>query len=284
MRQTGFPVLVATFDLLKATSSANMSLVRAFTTRRQKPEHLDNVHVGRAASQRAGRPVRGLDISSPVALLSTSNPLSYDAPDIVGAKKTQGFHQSTSSSATSHSAEDSDASTLSIDTHTDASSVDDSSPITPEPEPNHLSCYFKPNVGTSSGGSTPIDSTRTSLDAPQIPQRVPSHSKKAHERLHRKRSVQRMMSPPASIVRRQSAEMFQHQPVEAPKENLFGNELAQLDEVAEEFSSAVRDAEAEAEAHYMKLHGLAYFGASDYLSEIHSLLYDTLLAEEPVWI
>lgn len=262
-----------------------MSLVRAFTTKRNKPEHLANLHVGRAASQRGGRPVRGINISSPVALVSTTNPLSYDAPDIVGAKKSDPYHQSTPSSASSHSAEDSDASTLSIGGHTDASSVEDNSPITPEPEPNHLSCYFKPNVGSRSSDSSANTSTRTSLEAPQIPQRVPSHSKKAHERVHRKRSVQRMMSPPASLVRRQSAEMFQQQPVEVHKENLFGNELAQLDEVVEEFSSVVRDAEADADAQVMKSYGLAYFGASDYLQEIHSLLYETYLAEEePVWI
>ncbi|CAK4031862.1 Hypothetical predicted protein [Lecanosticta acicola] len=262
-----------------------MALVRAFTTKRNKPDHLTNVHMGRAASQRGGRLVRGLDISSPVALVSTTNPLSYEAPDIAGTKKFEPYHHVPSSSGSSHSAEDSDASTLSINSHTDASSVEASSPVMPEPEPNHLSCYFKPNVGSSSPGSSPSVSTRTSLvDAPQIPQRIPSHSKKAHERVHRKRSVQRIMSPHAGGSRRQSLEMFQAPPVDVPRENMFGNELAQLDEVAEEFSHAVRDAEANADAHYMESHGLAYFGASDYLTEIHSLLYDVLLAEEPAWI
>ena len=254
-----------------------MSLVRALTTRRAKPEGFANVqHIGRAASQRAGKPVHRSQISSPVALVSSSNPLSYEAPDIVGTKPIE-FRKvsSESSAASSHSADDSDASTLSINSNTDASSIEGSSPITPEPEPNHLSCYFK----TSSADS----SARTSLDAPVIPQRVPSHSKKAHERLHRKRSVQRLMSPPTSIVlRRESTDMFRA--VEAPKENPFTGELAQLDEVAEEFSHAVRDAEADADATYMVMNDLAHFGASDYLAEIHSLIYETFLVEEPSWI
>lgn len=72
--------------------------------------------------------------------------------------------------------------------------------------------------------------------------------------------------------------------VEAPKENPFTGELAQLDEVAEEFSHAVRDAEADADATYMVMNDLAHFGASDYLAEIHSLIYETFLVEEPSWI
>lgn len=251
-----------------------MSLVRAFTTRRSKPDHLENVHVGRAASQRQGRPVHRTQISSPVVLLSSTNALSYDAPDIAGTAPVGGTRDfSSSSSRSSH--EGSDASTFDISSNTDASSIENS-PINPEPEPNHLSCYFK-----SAQDSSPTLQSRTSVDAPSIPQRVPSHSKKAHERVHRKRSVQRMMSPPSSIVRN-STEMFK--PIEAPQENPFGNELAQLDEVAEELSYAVRDAEAEEDAAYMEAHGLARYDADSYFAEIHSLIYETYHAEEPIWI
>lgn len=73
-------------------------------------------------------------------------------------------------------------------------------------------------------------------------------------------------------------------PVEMPQDNPFGNELAQLDEVAEELSYAVRDAEAEADAVYMESHGLARYDADSYLAEIHSLIYETYHAEEPIWI
>ncbi|KAK4498694.1 hypothetical protein PRZ48_009204 [Zasmidium cellare] len=248
-----------------------MSLVRAFTTRRNKPDHLDNIHIGRAASQRQGRPVNRIQISSPVVLLSSTNALSYDAPDIAGTAPIGGSRDFSASSSRS-SQEGSDASTFDISSNTDASSIENS-PISPEPEPNHLSCYFKQ--------SSPTLQSRASFDAPSIPQRVPSHSKKAHERVHRKRSVQRMMSPPTSIVRN-STEMFK--PIEQPQENPFGNELAQLDEVAEELSSAVRDAEAEEDAAYMESHGLARYDADSYLAEIHSLIDETYHAEEPIWI
>lgn len=72
-------------------------------------------------------------------------------------------------------------------------------------------------------------------------------------------------------------------PAEAPKENPFGNELAQLDEVAEELSHAVRDAEKDEDRAYMDANDLACFGASDYLDDIGKLL-STYLANEAAWI
>lgn len=255
-----------------------MSLARAFTTRRNYlKEEMANFHLGRASSQHGAKAIKRSQISSPVALVSTTNPLSYEAPDIAGTTPIR-THNFTSSSKNS---EDSDAPSLSFDgdSGTDTSSIGESSPITPEPEPNHLSCYFK----TANHNSSPtiLDS---SIGAPSIPQRVPSHSKKAHERVHRKRSVQRMMSPP--ISRRNSTEFFTaySTPVETPKsENPFGNELAQLDEVAEEMSNAVRSAEADDDAECMEASSLAHFTASDYLSEIHDLVHN-YLAEDTVWI
>ncbi|EME79102.1 uncharacterized protein MYCFIDRAFT_212131 [Pseudocercospora fijiensis CIRAD86] len=233
-----------------------MSLARAFTIRlRDDPR--PNIHIGRAASQRAGRPVRLAQISSPVALVSSSNALSFDAPDIVGTKRIQ--YRETSASSTSNNGDDTGT--------------------------NHLTCFFKPAVDTKTSIHTPSSSVHSSFDAPRIPQRVPSHSKKAHEFVHRKRSVQRLISPPTSMVR-DSTDMFAGYipPVEAPKESPFGNELAQLDEVVEELSLAVRDAEAEEDLAYMKANGLAAFSAEDYLSEIHSAICECFRAEETVWI
>lgn len=87
------------------------------------------------------------------------------------------------------------------------------------------------------------------------------------------------------MVRRESTEMFSsYEPsVEAPRENPFGNELAQLDEVAEELSFAVRDAEAEEDVVCMKAMNLATFSAQDYLSEIYGAVNECI-AEDPVWI
>lgn len=276
-----------------------MSLVRAFTTRRNKqPNDItisSPLHIGRAASQRAGRPVVRAQISSPVALVSTSNALLNNATAIAGAFPIENRAVSSGSSASSISGEDSDASTSnsihSRDTATDASSVDERSPIS-EPGENHLSCYFKPAVDTqsrSSVTSSPTSSARPSLDngTPRLPQRVPSHSKKAHESLHRKRSIQRMMSPPPAARprferTRDSTDMFSANLdlVETPKANPFGMELAQLDEVAEEFGNTVRDAADDVDVVVMQSQGLAKFQAVDYMSEINDLVFETYMSDE----
>ncbi|KAK5116270.1 hypothetical protein LTR85_009242 [Meristemomyces frigidus] len=267
-----------------------MSLVRAFTTRRKKPEMQIStpMSLGRAASQRGGKPVLRAQISSPLALVSTSNVLLNNAHSIAGTSPIEVRSVSSGSSINSGTADDSDASTAngsihSRDTVTDASSIDES-PI--QAEPNHLSCYFKPalDAQSKSPNLSPSSSARPSLDTPRIPQRGPSHSKKAHEHIHRKNSVRRMLSPPPSAreairdVVRSSTEIFSPTRsafVEAPKESPFGNELAQLDAVAEEFGHVVRDAETDADMVCMQSRGLAHFAASDYLSEIQSLIYDT---------
>lgn len=258
--------------------------MRAFTTRRNKPEQLNDAVLGRAASQRNGKPIIRNQISSPIALLSTSNMLSYTAPDIQGASP---VIFSSGSSLNSSSGEESDASTAANSVHSadTANTEIESSPVSLEP--NHLSCYFKPAVETSAN-SSPMQSphlSQTSFDAPQIPSRAPSHSKKAHVTLHRQRSL-RLQSPPVSA--HSSVEIFSaknHSFVEAPRENPFGKELAQLDEVAEEFGNTVRDVEADADAALMRSRDLAAFTAPDYLSEIHDLLNELYGEKEAVaWI
>lgn len=251
-----------------------MSLVRAFTTRGRKAE-VANAEVprpmGRAASHRNGRPVVRAQISSPVALVSTTNMLSYNAPDINGSN-----HRDFSASTSSSSGEESDASTNSIhsnDTQTDMSSIDESPTC---PSPNHLSSYFKPAVDTSvnSPMHSPKLSTSASFEAPTVPQRAPSHSKHAHESLSRKRSVQRLQSPPTSARASSEFTPSLSASVEAPRENPFGKELEQLDEIAEEYGQTVRNAEWDADRDYMRSRNLGAFAASDYLNEIRGLIAD----------
>lgn len=249
-----------------------MSLVRAFTTRGKKTEATVAQPMGRAASHRNGKPVLRAQISSPVALVSTTNMLSYSAPDING-RNHRDFSASTASST---SGEESDASTNSIhsnDTHTDMSSIDES----PSCSPNHLSSYFKPAVDTSFNSPThsPSLSQAASFEAPVLPRRAASHSKHAHESLSRKRSVQRLQSPPSSARASSEFTPSLSASVEAPRENPFGKELEQLDEIAEEFGQTVRNAEYDADAAYMRSRNLGAFAASDYLNEIHGLIADT---------
>ncbi|EMC95267.1 hypothetical protein BAUCODRAFT_35258 [Baudoinia panamericana UAMH 10762] len=263
-------------------------LARAFTVRHKKSEMQIKVPgwLGRAASQRGSKPVPRAQISSPLALLSTSNPLFNNAQHIPGAYPIE--DRSISSSSSTHSADDSDASSShrTAGSMTDASSVDElSTPSTPvDVEPNHLSCYFKPAVDTKavSPDQTPTMS-QTSFDAPLIPRRVPSHSKKAHEKLHRKNSIKRLMSPPPRELRN-STDMFAVATlsafVEAPREAPFGKELEQVDEVAEEFGQVSRDAETEADLNAVQDLGLGQFAACDYMSEIQSLVFSTFYEEE----
>lgn len=278
-----------------------MSFSRAFSTKRNKPEMEISLpmFIGRAASQRGGRPVPRAKISSPMALVSTTNQHLHNAQAIDGVSPIEIRHVS-SESTSSSSSEDSDTSNGSIHSHdtvTDASSVD-GSPVSPEPEPNHLSCYFKPAVDTtqhSRSNSTVTSPVSPIFDlTPRPPQRAPWHSKKAHEGVHRKRSIQRMLSPPPSrghSQTRSSAEIIgiaspkRSAFVEAPREsnatptNPFGKELAQLDEVAEEFGQVVRSAERDADEVYMEAHGLGKFDAGDYMSEIQGLLMEMLEEE-----
>jgi len=255
-----------------------MSLVRAFTTRGKKAEANVALPMGRAASHRNGKPVIRAQISSPVALVSTTNMLSYSAPDINGLGR-RDFSASTTSST---SGEETDASANSIhsnDTHTDMSSIDESPTC---PSPNHLISYFKPAVDTSlnSPNNSPSLSTAASFEGPTLPRRAPSHSKHAHESLSRKRSVQRLQSPPGSAHASAEFTPSLSASVEAPHDNPFGKELEQLDEIVEEFGQAVRSAEYDADTEYMRSPNLGAFAVSDYLNEIHGAIPETI-EEQP---
>lgn len=279
---SGLDTLPKPLSLTDPTASSsnlkfsNMSLARAFTLRGKKSEaNISPITMGRAASHRNGKPVNRAQISSPVALVSTTNMLSYSAPNITSAQAN--YRDFSASTASSTSGEESDASTNSIhsnDTNTDMSSVDES-PICAAP--NHLSSYFQPAVDTTNNSPmhSPSMSTSATFEAPILPQRAASHSKQAHESLSRKRSVQRMQSPPTSA--RASSEFTPSlgASVEAPRDNPFGKELEQLDEIAEEFGQTVRNAEYDADTAYMRSHNLGVYAASDYLNEIHGMLAET---------
>ncbi|KAI5212778.1 hypothetical protein E4T42_07306 [Aureobasidium subglaciale] len=260
-----------------------MSLVRAFTTRRAARNNKSDLN--RTASQRTQRP----KISGPIELISTTNTLAHEAPDIFGTKPIAfkaGVLQSSSSSNSLSSLEYSDSSSIghrSGGTFTDASSFEES-PLSPEP--NHLSCYFKPSVydeATQHSRQTSVNSfhrTSTSDVAPVLPQRAPSHSKRAHQLSH-KRSVSRV-NPPSfpedAFVTRDSTDFFRASGPTSP--HPFGKELEQLNEVAEEFGTTVRDVEADADRVFMDAHGLDHFSADDYMMEIADML-NVIFEDEP---
>jgi len=284
-----------------------MSLARAMTKRMRRSEAPPTVPTRSASTRNPGLHIDRKKISSPVALISTTNMLSYNAPDIATMR-----HGSNGSTSTNLSGEDSDHTTSttrsrsssnhSSETLTDASSVG-SSPTSPEP--NHLSCYFpsakEPRRSASSSSiarmSESIDSipeVPATSSSPAIPQRALSHSKRAHERIANKRSLQNM-KPPSSIHTRDSTRSSREQRTSldmfkstSTDEHPFGKELEQLNEVVEEFGGVVRDAEMEEDLAVMERLGLARFRATDYLSEIQPLfskLFETrYLAAPSAWI
>jgi hypothetical protein len=259
-----------------------MSLARAVTRRIKRSE----VSSPPTRSQSVKNPTTQIDrakISLPVALVSTTNMLSYNAPDISKSN----MRQVSSSTASTHSAgEDSDHSasttrsrastTGSRDTVlTDASSVE-SSPTSPAP--NHLSGYFPPGEKQVRKAASIASLQQVKEEAqpiPAIPQRAISHSKRAHERLAAKRSITSIGARGSngslrnSREQRSSVDMFNSTITE--EAHPFGRELEQLNEIVEEFGGAIRDAEAEADLGVMRSRNLAAFCAADYLSEIQPL-------------
>jgi hypothetical protein len=259
-----------------------MSLARALT-RRVKRSEVPSSPPSRSQSVKTSTTqIDRAKISLPVALVSTTNMLSYNAPDISHSN----MRQISSSTVSTHSAaEDSDHSasttrsrastTGSRDTVlTDASSVD-SSPTSPAA--NHLSGYF------SSGGKQVRKSASTASlhqvkeevaqPIPAIPQRALSHSKRAHERLAAKRSLTNIGARGSngslrnSREQRSSIDMFS--PTIAEEVHPFGRELEQLNEIVEEFGGSIRAPPPDLGV--MRSRNLARFCAADYLSEIRPL-------------
>ncbi|KAJ5178807.1 hypothetical protein N7492_002017 [Penicillium capsulatum] len=241
------------------------TITRAFTKRHKRPEvsapmpYRGEGHVRLSSTTKK----RGnMSISGPVQLLSTTNMLAYNAPDLSA---------STASSASSlQSPDDSDVSSP----HSYSSSITtpdlfphDSSPIDANPD-----SYFPKRSATVT--SHPRSST--SSDTPQVPKRALSHTKRSHQDLARKRSQSRMSPPPLSPPRsapsvRSSQEMFR------PDVHPFGKELEQVNEVAEEFGSPhVLDEEEQ----ILSRKGLQKFSVDDYICEIEEL-YGSIFDDNP---
>ncbi|KAL5121297.1 hypothetical protein ACEQ8H_000765 [Pleosporales sp. CAS-2024a] len=260
-----------------------MSLARALTRRPKRTEVPPPSPPARSQSVKSSTlHFDRSKISLPVALVSTTNMLSYNAPDIAKSS----LRQPCLSTASTHSADDSDhsastsrsrASTVgSRDTLTDASSIG-SSPTSPAR--NHLSAYFPASGSQVEKSASTASPKQVKEDVaepiPAIPQRAVSHSKRAHERLAAQRSMSNIGSRSSnaslrnSREQRTSVDMFSSTITE--EAHPFGPELEQLNEIAEEFGGVIRDAEAEADVSVMRLRNLAVFCAADYLSEIQPL-------------
>ena len=269
-----------------------MPLAHSLSKRLRSDSHQNAVPT-RSFGSRSGRQVKLGEISLPTSLLSTTNILSYEAPDISIAQQTRNVpsqHNYRRPSA-SHS---SNYATSTEPPLTDGSSVESS----PAVEYNHLSCYFPgpaPARTKSARKAVEVDE-----NVPAIPQRAPSHSKREHERLARKRSQRsatrssNSSAPSSPTSDRNSFELIgnpgnssqRRRPSLAqttssafsppPHHHPFGSELEQLNEVAETFNDVTRDLEADEDAAMMRQRGLEKFSVNEYISEIGYLFPTTM--------
>jgi hypothetical protein len=238
-----------------------MSLARAFTKRIAKREDNDLPNRSKTVRYAAGSIRRDM-ISLPTELISTTNVQALTAPDISSLNKSTLSSSSSTSSQNESDLSSFEKSFFSEIDKTDSSSIDSSSPATPiTPPMSHTLDFF-----SSKDNSGPVKILDSLPDAPAVPQRAPSHSKKAHVELSRKRSVQRMSPPPSTIPEkpRTSAEFFG-----TSDSHPFGKELAKVNEVAEEFG-AVRGILDEEEQEILDK-GFHKFSVDDYINELVGL-------------
>lgn len=242
------------------------TLTRAFTKRHKRPEvsapmpYHEEKPKGHARFNSGS--IKRSNISGPVQLISTTNMLAYNAPDL--SSMTQSPHSSASSM---RSREDSD---IAFSPHSYSSSIttpdlsQNTSPIDGSP-----GSYFPKRSATVTNGPRSSTTSASSTDAPLVPTRALSHTKRSHQDLARKRSQSRISPPTLSAPRSNptlgaSLETFKS----APESHPFSKELAQVNEVAEEFGGPQVLDEEEL---YLTRKGLHKFTVDDYLAEIEEL-------------
>lgn len=246
------------------------TLGRAFTTKRApKPADISTPLPKRSLTTKHSMGTIRNKISGPLELISTTNMLSYNAPDIYPTKSKNSTRSSADSAAHSGDESERSAGTSTPLTSPDTSSME-SSPTSLEP--NHLSCYF--------GG--PSRQSSSSAEAPIIPQRALSHTKRTAEALAHQRSnsrvssstkssstSSRVSSPKNSMTQaRSSLNMFAAN-VETMDHHPFGKELAQVTEIAEEYGLMTEKvAIVDPDEQELRSQGFFKFSAEDYISEI----------------
>ncbi|MCJ1234138.1 hypothetical protein MMC14_002096 [Varicellaria rhodocarpa] len=254
-----------------------MSLARALTKRYKQQEALVKITspTRTASTRRFDGPIDRRQISLPIELLSTTNVLAYDAPDLYKAggspaSSTRSFSDSDSSQSLHSSSSISSPETSSIG----------SSPTSPEH--NHLSTYFQAPGQAISSTESRESSASLEADVPAVPSRALSHTKKSHQILARKRSQSQFhnlitpTSPTTTMITRSSLDLFSSKP---DTSHPFGAELAQVNELAEEFGAnevTIWDEEEQ----YLTENGLQKFGVNDYLMEITGL-YGAIFEDRP---
>lgn len=292
-----------------------MSLARAFTTRRGKQPSVDMA----VTPQRSNTVSRGIGsirnkISAPMGLTHTTNMLAYNAPDLYPKSASSGSFSS------SRSDDESDAATndSSPPTSPDVGTTPDRAE---SPEPNHLSCYFTAPGQKPFPGSTPapvipkrapshtkkasMDNLASHANTRLSNQSNNSVSTKSSSVLSRSASVsttataasgvsQAIKSPVPSIPASPSTRVSggppkrrtadRHEPAHP-----FGQELAQVSEIAEEFGVRDKIQITDEEEEELKAKGLFKFQAEDYVNDVQSIFASFFQSEAkaspaPIWI
>jgi hypothetical protein len=274
-----------------------MSLSRAFTTRKAKvPEMGDSPppHRSNSARDRHHGPILRHKISGPIQLVHTTNMLSYNAPDIPSP------HASLRNKSSLRSVgEDSEAPSITESTPPTSPEV---SPMEdgPGPVPNHLSTYFsvstkphvmpptvpKVNEAPAIPQRSPSHTKQNSYDNIARQRSVSQRSRDSENSVSTKASY--TFSRSSSTSTRASSASYvsaghnqKAPPVPIPAvpaaapvpppsfqqralkdSHPFGHELAQVTELAEEYS-----------ARPLSKEGLNQFSAEDYLGDVQNLLF-----------
>lgn len=250
---------------LEPLSITTMSLARAFTKRSKRPEVSAPMAYRDGQIKFSSGTIKRGKISGPVELLSTTNMLAYNAPDLNSAVS------SSSSSSSLRSPDDSELAFSPQSNFGSPVTTPDQSPQEVSPiEPNSPASYF-PKRSATVANSRSSGSTTSSTEAPMVPRRALSHTKRSHQALARQRSLSRLEPPPLSAARttgsnRDSPPDASLQPPEA---HPFGKELEQVNEVAEEFGGTTRGVDEEENLLFHK--GLKKFTADDYLIEVNNV-------------
>ncbi|KAI0889824.1 uncharacterized protein GGS22DRAFT_4367 [Annulohypoxylon maeteangense] len=292
-----------------------MSLARAFTTRRKQSQDFSILPQRSNTTARNNSISLRSKISGPMELTHTTNMLAYNAPDL--------YPQSEASPTESSKSDDS-----SIDTPRTSASSPPTSPDLPSvdrsglPEPNHLSCYFV----APGNKQAPVPT-----EAPVIPKRSPSHTKKASmDNLANKFSrfsnqsgksvstkasfsLSRSSSTSTTATTLSSGSFSRKGSISSPivpavppmvvsppparpslrrdypdSQHPFGQELAQVSELAEELGVKEKMDVIDEEEQDLIAKGLCRFRPEDYLAEVQGL-FSTFFKHEPtalaqVWI
>ena len=276
-----------------------MSLARALTRRHklssQSNETLPPMPIIRTGTvKKLDHPVDRSQISLPIELISTTNVLAYEAPDIHPSNPKSPL-SSSSSAGSLRSYGDSDNGRSSASSLTTPEISREGSPTATEY--NKHSYFNSVSVKPAAVPSVPATPQTTNFKeniAPSVPSRAMSHTKKTHQALAHKRSMRLSNKsddtipppPPLSPSKAPKTPTEPARPQLEHEDHPFEAELAQVKEVAEEFG--VTDVRIwNEEEQWLVENGYCKHGVEDYLNEIQPLfgkLIDDVPYSPTTWL